>query len=254
MKITTIILCGMIAIGGASSSWAASDHPSSEDVIRFLKDTDSRLGQADIALNGCQLSISDEQTNADSNMVQRVALEADLRQLSLQVANIQDLGTRGAVLTIARKSASAPLVAQVQKVLALAPDPFEKGDSRIGRPQDSGENGQGMQMTSEQIGELLSAPDARISFSLRTPVDETAARPHKAAPPFFSFANDILNLRGPRSYSVLLVYQAGEATVENLVAGNITTPITLQFLAPDRERATAMGQMLFRYSQRTCPN
>jgi len=244
----------MIAIGGVSCSWAASDHPSSEDVIKFLRATDSRLGQAEIALNDCQLSVSDEQTNTDSNMVQRVTLEADLRHLSLQLAKIQDLGARGAVLTIAPKSVSDPLIAQVQQVLALAPDPFQKGDSRLRRPQGSGENGQGMQLTPEQIGTLISGPNGRISFTLRTPIDETAARPHKGAPPFLSFANDVLKLRGPRSFSVALVYQDGETTVENLVAGKVTTPITLQFLAPNRESATAIGKMLFRYSLEHCPD
>lgn len=263
MKVLVFAVLGLAAVIGLSLFMTLGGIPSSDDVVLALRSADVRLAEADITLDDCQLSMHTETRFSNDSMNRLVSVEADLRLFDLQKVSGRQLRSGATQITISREPVSDRLLWQVQQVTnqvppALTVEPTEPSilpsDRQSAGPAEGDSKGPEW-MTRDLIADVLSRPDSSVVFNLITLSDlrnEGEHEPNPDAPHFHRFAEAVLGLPFPRTYTVIRAYKGEATTAGNLVAARIATPSTLQFVAPTRERALDLGRVLFEFGADNC--
>lgn len=263
MKVMVFAVLGLAAVIGLSLYMTLGGIPSSDEVVLALRSADGRLAEADITLDDCQLSMHTETRISDDSMTRLVSVEADLRLFELQKVSGRQLRSGATQITISREPVSDRLLWQVQQVTnqvppALIVEPTEPSILPTDRQSAGSAEGdrKGPEwMTRDLIAEVLSRPDSSVAFNLITLNDlknEVKHEPNPDAPHFHRFAEAVLELPFPRTFTVIRAYEGEATTAGNLVAARIATPSTLQFVAQTREQALDLGRVLFEYGAENC--
>lgn|GEM_PF-2669529 len=263
MKVLLFAVLGLAAVIGLSLYQTKGGKPSSEEVVDTLRAIDVRMADAEVSLEGCQLSMHIRDNSSESGKTQLGYQETDLRLFDLQKGSVRALGEHGVQLIIGRKKISDALLDQVQQVIQLFPvdSAVEPTHPVILRQQkqpaesETAKPGAASRMTRKQIVDMLARPDSSISFSWMTlsGLKNPAQRePIADATNFHRSAVAVLKLPSPRTYTLVLIYNGDVPTPENLVAASLTTPSILQFVAPTQEFAQDLGRVLFKYGADNC--
>lgn len=214
----------------------------SAHVIALLRSNNTALSEAEISLDGCQLSILHQAISADEQSNTKSASNVDLGLFRFDQFRVSPLADESAVLKIDRRPLSESLLDQAEMLAALFPSNAPVATTSELR---------------SQLRDALSLPDAKLTFRLINMIpmndDEPVFKPHEDGPEFYNFAQAVDALDAPKTYSMGLTFLGREARADTFFAGSIVFPNELIFKTLSIDHAKALTAMLHRYQQQQCP-
>lgn len=232
MKAVVGGICAVL-LGAAAYFFLAG--PSSEDKVVSLLEA-SFGDTADVRLNGCDLRVLHSSTSNVGTL--NVAMRADLRLYEVQTVRI--IPNRETFIYYAnRERATNAMFDQVDAVFAVA-DPSIRS----------------MVPERDALRDILNDPGGNVFSSLMAQVEtndqgEAELIAHEKAPLVHEFAQQVLALPAPASYSVTTTYR-GDAQDDLLTAEIVAVP-PLRLTFHDEPAAQAFGQAMYEHAAFVCP-
>lgn len=250
-------------VGSFGSAKAAS---TAEDVLRILRANDPELATVKMSLDGCQLSMRMDKTAEGGTLRTQSVFKADLKLFDLQKVRIIPLPDKRAYLIAQRKPTSDRLLDQAEKIVGVMPSSFgnAKGDLTL-YPGSGGtiknvpvEINDANKLSRADIAKIFDQPNADLVFRLTTVQvleegqNSAPFKPHKDAPDFYVFADDVDALEAPVSALIVRQFVGSEAKPDMLQSGIVMVPKALQFTAPSEKEAKNLVMLLYFYKQNHC--
>ena len=268
MKPLGIIALFLLVAAGGWYSFLRDTSPSAEQVLAEIRETLPDQRGADLSLEHCQFSINSTKNSETPAQLALSRLEADLTLYKFDSVGIRQVSDGRAILTIKAKPVSDRQLDQAEALLALVPEEMRgkrggeltmvpnEGPVTITKPLETNESGV---MERSTLKNLLGQPNGRLSFHLRSAIQiteegETPAppQPHKDAPGFHKFAQQVQADGTLNNYALSLVYVSANPEPETLFVAGLSFPPQLQFVAPSADRAKELAQTIMHYGQTNC--
>ncbi|UWQ77297.1 hypothetical protein [Leisingera sp. M658] len=221
-----------------------------------------------LSLEHCQFSINSTKNNETSEQLALSRLEADLTSFKFDSVGIRTVSDGRAILTIKAKPVSDRQLDQAEALVALVPEEMRSkrgstltmipndGPVTITKPLAADESGV---LERSTLKDLLEQPNGRLSFHLSSVVritEEVEApappQPHKDAPGFHKFAQEIQADDRLNNYSLSLVYVGAEPDPDSLFVAGLSFPPQLQFITPSVDKAKELARTIMHYGQTNC--
>lgn len=205
-------------------------------VRQILAEGSPDLAQDNIVFRGCELKVTVAAVNPMGWNIRQV-LRADLSLFNLDRAGITPTDQNGAVLSFERKPVGDKLLDQAERIAKLLPVALQNNES-IGR---------------DRLEQILKSPNGTLVFRLTSVgVGGGPIQPHKDAPQFYDFAQQVAALPAPQLAGIFLQFNKSGEKREDLISGAVMVPQLLQFKASSTEQAQRLGEALNAYGKDAC--
>ncbi|WP_067222192.1 hypothetical protein [Stappia indica] len=205
-------------------------------VRKILAESSPDLSQDALVFNGCELKVTMAGANAMGWNIQHI-LRADLSMFDIGRAGITPNSQNSVTLSFDRKPVDDKLLDQAERISKLLPVALQNNES-IGR---------------DRLEQILKSPNGTLVFRLTSVgVGDGPIQPHKDAPQFYDFAQQVAALPAPQLAGISLQFNKDGEKREDLISGAVMVPQLLQFTASSPEQAQGLAEALNAYRKDAC--
>lgn len=228
-------------------------------VRQILAESSPDLAQDNIVFKGCELKVTVAAVNSMGWNIRQV-LRADLSLFNLDRARITPTDQNGAVLNFERKPVDGKLLDQAERISKLLPAEFQSKEGQLtlsngqtSTRENSTAVASGTGIGRDRLEQILKSQNGTLVFRLTSVgVGGGPIQPHKDAPQFYDFAQQVAALPAPQLAGIFLQFNKSGEKREDLISGAVMVPQLLQFKASSTEQAQRLGEALNAYGKDAC--